>query len=88
VEKLVFQQPLRQIPMSMHCPAHYYIFTGDFIKENMLVERMKNQKETPLPQPRMMETAMWTNLRILFEELNCGFKCLKGSGPQFPDLRE
>ena len=54
----------------MHHTAHHHLIANDFVKQNVLVERTKHDKETPLTQSRMLETARRPKPRVPFEKLN------------------
>src|ERR1019366_8887765 len=54
-----FEQSPGQITLPAHRPAQHEVATGQFVKENVLVERPGNEKEAPFVQTRVSETAAW-----------------------------
>src|ERR1019366_4247660 len=63
-----FEQSPGQITLPAHRPAQHEVATGQFVKENVLVERPGNEKEAPFAQTRVSETAAWPQIGMLAQQ--------------------
>ena len=63
-----FQEPSGQITLAVHGAAHHEISAGQFVKEDMLVERSKEEKEPPIAEASVGESAGRPQMRMLAQQ--------------------
>jgi hypothetical protein len=51
--------------LSAHGPPHHDVATGQFVKENVLVEGSREEKEAPFAQPGVSEATAWPEIWML-----------------------
>ena len=64
-----FNQPSRQIPVSVHGAAQQNVITVCFVKEDVLLKWAKNDDEQPVAQTRMRKSGNRPKQRMLSEQL-------------------
>jgi hypothetical protein len=64
-----FEEPSRQVTVPVHGPTHHHVSTGHFVKENVLLERTKDEEEPPIAQAWMIETAARSRKWMLPEQV-------------------
>ena len=67
----------RQVTMPMHGSTHHHFLTGHFVEEDMLLERTKDDKESPVAKTRVRKAAARSQQRMLSKEPASGFHGFK-----------
>src|ERR1043165_1784565 len=70
-------QPPRQIAIAVHRSAHQDILVGDLVKEDVPLKGTKDDEESPGAEPRMSESALWTQVRVLPDQTAGCLHCIE-----------
>ena len=60
--------PSGQVTLPAHRPPHHDVATGQFVKEDVLVEGSGEEEEAPFAQPRVSETTAGPEIRMLAQQ--------------------